>query len=323
MSRKDMALRTRIFAVIVKRISQPVEEVRHGDFPQLRAKRQALQASRMGRLAFGTADERATIEDRVVSLDGADIRLRIYRPHSGAQRLPVVINFHGGGWVQGNPEQSEWAMSRIAVGVEAVVVSVAYRLAPEHPFPAAVNDCWAATLWVHEHAAELGGDPDRLAVMGDSAGGNLAAVTALKARDAGSPILRAQILVYPGTEMYDIWPSELRNAEAPVLTSRNMHAFARIYLGDDYGTEDFRASPIRAHSHRGVAAALIQTAEFDPLLDNGARYADKLRADGVDVSYTEYAGAIHGYLSLPGAVPVATKALEQIVKTLKAAFQAL
>lgn len=191
-----MALRTRIFAVIMKRVSRPVEEVGAGDFPQLRAKRLALQASRPGRLAFGTADERATIEDRVVSLDGTDIRLRIYRPRSGAKSLPVVINFHGGGWVQGNPEQSEWAMSRIAVEVGAVVVSVAYRLAPEHPFPAAVNDCWAATVWVHEQAAELGGDPDRLAVMGDSAGGNLAAVTALKARDAGTPTLRAQILVF-------------------------------------------------------------------------------------------------------------------------------
>lgn len=318
-----MALRTRIFAVIMKRISRPIEEVGAGDFPQLRAKRQALQASRLGRLAFGTADGRATIEDRVVSLDGTDIGLRIYRPRSVAKPLPVVINFHGGGWVQGNTEQSEWAASRIAFRVEAVVVSVAYRLAPEHPFPAAVNDCWAATLWVHEHAAELGGDPDRLAVMGDSAGGNLAAVTALKARDAGSPILRTQILVYPGTEMYDKWPSELRNAEAPVLTSRNMHAYARIYLGDDYGTEDFRASPIRAQSHLGVAPALIQTAEFDPLLDNGARYADKLRADGVDVAYTEYAGAIHGYLSLPGAVPVAAKALDQIVETLAVAFKPL
>ncbi|MBC7594312.1 MAG: alpha/beta hydrolase [Kineosporiaceae bacterium] len=318
-----MALRTRIFAVIMKRISRPVEEVGAGDFPQLRAKRQALQASRLGRLAFGTADGRATIEDRVVSLDGTDIRLRIYRPHAVAKSLPVVINFHGGGWVQGNPEQSEWAASRIAVGVEAVVVSVAYRLAPEHPYPAAVNDCWAATLWVHEHAAELGGDPGRIAVMGDSAGGNLAAVTALRARDVGSPILRAQILIYPGTEMYDKWPSELRNAEAPVLTSRNMHAYARIYLGDDYGTEDFRASPIRAESHLGVAPALIQTAEFDPLLDNGARYADTLRADGVDVAYTEYAGAIHGFLSLPGVVPAASRALDEIVKTLKTVLRAL
>ena len=202
-------------------------------------------------------------------------------------------------------------------------MSVAYRLAPEHPYPAAVNDCWAATLWVHEHAAELGGDPGRIAVMGDSAGGNVAAVTALRARDVGSPILRAQILIYPGTEMYDKWPSELRNAEAPVLTSRNMHAYARIYLGDDYGTEDFRASPIRAESHLGVAPALIQTAEFDPLLDNGARYADTLRADGVDVAYTEYAGAIHGFLSLPGVVPAASKALDEVVKTLKTALRTL
>ena len=316
-----MAARTRIFAAIIKRISRPIDYVEPGDFPRLRAKRQALQASRLGRLVFGTPDKRATIEDRVVSLDDTDIRLRIYRPPSDAKPLPVVINFHGGGWVQGNPEQSEWAMSRIAIRVEAIVVSVAYRLAPEQPFPAAVNDCWAALLWVYNNAGELGGDPDRLAVMGDSAGGNLAAVTALRARDAGSPTLRAQILVYPGTEMYDKWPSELRNAEAPVLTSRNMHAYARIYLGEDYGTEDFRASPIRATSHAGVAPALIQTAEFDPLLDNGARYADTLRADGVDVTYTEYVGAIHGYLSLPGVVPAASEALDEIVKILRTALQ--
>lgn len=160
-------------------------------------------------------------------------------------------------------------------------------------------------------------------VKGDSAGGNLAAVVALLARDAGTPTLRAQVLVYPSTEMYDKWPSELRNANAAVLTSRNMRAFARIYLAEKYGTEEFRASPIRAESHAGVASALIQTAELDPLLDNGSRYADKLRADGVEVAYTEYAGAIHGYLSLPGVVPAAGKALDEIVATLTGAFRPL
>lgn len=158
--------------------------------------------------------------------------------------------------------------------------------------------------------------------MGDSAGGNLAAVVALMARDAGAPSLRAQILVYPAVEMIDKWDSEIRNADAPVLTSRNMRAYSRIYLHGADGTSA-AASPIRSQSHAGVATSLIQTAEFDPLLDNGARYAEKLRADGVDVTYTEYPGAIHGYLSLPGVVPVASKALDEIVETLKNALQAL
>lgn len=318
-----MAVRTRIFAALLKLSSQPIDGVAAASFPQLRAKRQSLQSSRLGRFIFGTALLGVVIEDRVVDLDGTDIRLRTYRPAGSAGQLPVVVNFHGGGWVQGNPEQSDWAMSRIVSRVDAVVVSVAYRLAPEHPFPAAVNDCWAATRWVHGHADELGIDPGRIVVMGDSAGGNLAAVVALLARDAGTPALRAQVLVYPGTEMYDKWPSEIRNAEAPVLTSRNMRAFTRIYLAAEYGTEEFRASPIRAESHAGVAPALIQTAEFDPLLDNGARYAIKLRAAGVDVTYTEYAGSIHGYLSLPGAVPSAADALDEIVETLRSAFAAL
>ena len=318
-----MPLRTRIFSAILTRISIPIDAVDATGLPELRARRQRLQASRIGRFVFGTPLDGVAIEDRVVDLDGTDIRLRIFRPAGSAGSLPVVVNFHGGGWVQGNPEQSDWAMSRIASRVGAVVVSVSYRLAPEHPFPAAVDDCWAATRWVHANAVELAADPDRLAVMGDSAGGNLAAVVALLARDAGAPALRAQVLIYPGTEMYDKWPSELRNADAAVLTSRNMRAFAKIYLADMYGTEEFRASPIRAESHAGLAPALIQTAELDPLLDNGARYADKLRADGVEVTYTEYTGAIHGYLSLPGVVPAAVNALDEVVAVLTDALRPL
>ncbi|MEO6470784.1 MAG: alpha/beta hydrolase [Aeromicrobium sp.] len=317
-----MALRTRIFSAIERRTGKPVDEADPAEFPMKRKARLSLQRSLIGRFIFGTADADALIEDTVIDFDGVSIRLRIYRPAVASGPLPIVINFHGGGWVQGNVEQSEWAMSRIAVRVGAVVISVDYRLAPEDLFPAAVEDCWATTQWIHEHAAELGGDPDRLAVMGDSAGGNLAAVVALHARDAGAPVLKRQVLIYPGVEMYDKWPSEIRNADAAVLTSRNMRGFAKTYLGSQYGTEDWRASPIRAASHAGLAPALIQTAEFDPLLDNGARYADILRADGVEVDYIEYAGTIHGYLSLPGFVPMARKALDDIVVTLIEDFKA-
>ena len=323
MSHKTMARRTRLFAALEKRIGTPIDEVAGGDYAAVRAKRAALQKSAAGRFVFGTADKKAVIDERFVDLNGSRLRLRIYRPPAAAPGLPIVINFHGGGWVQGNPEQSEWATSRIATRVGAVVISVAYRLAPEHLFPTGVGDCWAATQWIHANAAELGGDPDRIAVMGDSAGGNLAAVISLLARDAGSPRISRQVLIYPSVEMYDKYPSEYRNADAPVLTARNMGAYSRLYLGEAYGTKDFRASPIRAASHAGVAAALIQTAELDPLLDNGVRYAQVLRAAGVDVVSTEYAGAIHGYLSLPGVVPQADSALDEIVSTLVSDFNAL
>lgn len=311
----QMALRTRLFGVIERRTASVISP--DANFPALRAKRLRLQKSRIGSWIFGTADPAAQIEDRVIVVDGRDISIRFYRPAGPIVDLPLVVNFHGGGWVRGNVEQSEWACSRIAVRAGVVVASVAYRLAPEHHFPAGLEDCWAATTWLHANAVSLGIDAEQMSVMGDSAGGNLAAAVALLARDAGAPTLRRQILVYPSVEMYDKWPSEIRNADAPVLTSDNMRAYAHLYLGDDYGTEDWRASPIRAASHTGIAPALVQTAELDPLLDNGAHYSATLRAAGVDVAYTEYRGLFHGFLSLPGAMPHANRALDEIVSTLQ------
>jgi acetyl esterase len=307
-----MALRTRLFAAVLRRTSTPVEEAR--DFPRLRAERLTLQGTAVGRLVFGRTDPAAVTEHLTV---GAGSRAVVHRPKDAIAPLPCVINFHGGGWVQGNPEQSAWLASRVAVRNRVVVISPSYRLAPEDVFPAGLEDCLASVAWIVEHADELGIDPERIAVMGDSAGGNLAAVVALVARDAGGPALRAQVLIYPGVEMYDRWPSEDRNAEAPVLTSRNMRAFARLYLGDQHGTEDFRASPIRAASHAGLPKTLIVTAEHDPLLDNGSRYRDALAEAGVPVRYVEHEGAIHGFLSLPGVVPSATDALDDIVAFLR------
>jgi len=303
-----MAWRTRAFAAIIKRVSTPIEEA--GDYGKLRAERLTLQRTAVGRMIFGKIDEGVEVDE--ISL-GSGQRALVYRPRNAIGPLPCVVNFHGGGWVQGNPEQSGWMASRIAVRNRTAVISTAYSLAPERPFPAAVDDCWDAVTWIAKNATELGINPERMAVMGDSAGGNLAAVVALLARDADGPTLRAQVLIYPSVEMYDKFPSEIRLADAPVLTSRNMRAFAKLYLGEVYGTEDFRASPIRATSHAGLPKAFILTAELDPLLDNGAHYRDALVAGGVPVRYAEYGGAIHGFLSLPGAVPVAKRALDDIV----------
>ena len=310
-----MSMRTRIFAAILGRISSPVEEAR--DFAKLRADRRRLQSSVFGRRVFGSIDKGVQIETISWGNGG---RALVYRPTGSIAPLPCVINFHGGGWVQGNPEQSGWLASRVAARNQVVVISPAYRLAPEDPFPAGVEDCNDAVRWAVKNADQLGINPERIAVMGDSAGGNLAAVVTLLARDSAGPPIRAQVLIYPGVEMYDKWPSEIRNAEAPVLTSRNMRAFAELYLGEQYGTEDFRASPIRAESHARLPKAFILTAEHDPLLDNGARYRDALTAAGVPVRYAEYEGAIHGFMSLPGVVPVAKRALDDIVDFLRHAL---
>ena len=301
-----MALRTKAFARLLALSETSIEDVE--DLPAHRAKRAKLQRSLVGRWVFGTVDKGATTEE--VQIAGR--RALVHRPRAGSPPLPCVINFHGGGWVQGNPEQSQWLASRLAARNRCVVVSPTYRLGPEEPFPGAVDDARAVVEWVVEHADELGITPERIAVMGDSAGGNLAAVTALDARDAGGPDLRAQVLIYPGVEMYDRWPSEDEHAEAPVLTSANMRAFTRLYLGDAFGTEDHRASPIRAASHAGLPKTFILTAEMDPLKDNGSHYRDALVKDGVAVRFNEYPGALHGFISLPGPVPVARQALDDI-----------
>ncbi len=306
-----MARRTRLFARFLKLVDKGIEEV--GDLSAHRAERPRLQSSAIGRRIFGAVADGVVTDE--LEIDGR--RAVVHRPAESVGPLPVVVSYHGGGWVQGNPEQSQWLTSQVAARVGAIVVSPVYRLAPEHPFPAATDDAWSALTWVAEHAVELGGDPDRLAVMGDSAGGNLAAVTALRARDEGGPALRAQVLVYPAVEMYDTYPSEVRLADAPVLTSANMRAFVRLYLGDQYGTESPTASPLRAASLAGLPPAFVLTAQLDPLLDNGARYRDALEAAGTSVRYVEYPGAIHGFMSLPGVVPVAATALDDVVETLR------
>ncbi len=303
------ALRTLAFTRLERLLSRPIEDVQ--DFPARREGRARLQRSPVGRALFGTPDPGVETFERTERIDGRDRRVLVHRPHSGAD-LPAVLNLHGGGWVQGNPEQSAWFASRVAARLGAVVVSPAYRLAPEEPFPAAVEDSWAALQWLAAGPAGLDVDPDRLAVMGDSAGGGLAATVALLARDAGGPALRAQVLIYPGVEAYDRWPSEDEHATAAVLTSRNMRSFVRFYLGEEYGTTDWRASPIRHPDHAGLPPTLVLVAGVDPLADNGRRYAARLGDQGVHVRLEEFGDALHGFVSLPGVQPQARAAVHSV-----------
>ena len=245
------------------------------------------------------------------------VPVRVYRPSDALdERLPLVMNFHGGGFVSGDPQQSEWWCSSIAHGVRAVVVSVDYRLAPEHPFPTAAEDCHQASRWAVSHAADLGADGTRVAVMGDSAGGNLAAVVGLMARDRGAPSFAFQLLLYPIVDLVNSYPSEDENEFAPFLGKADLHGHELYCPGQE--AEPY-ASPLFA-DHAGLPPAFIQTANHDPLRDQGAAYADALRAAGVPVRLTNYVDAVHGYISVPGVVPAARQALAEAVTALRAAL---
>jgi acetyl esterase len=263
-------------------------------------------------------DERAPTEDRTISGPGGDIPVRVYRPNAD-RPLPVVVYFHGGGWVIGNIETHDTVCQQLASLVPAVVVSVDYRLAPEHRFPAAVEDCVAATGWVYEHAGELGADGSRLAVAGDSAGGNLAAVVSIKARDAGSPPIRFQLLVYPATDMTRSFPSHVENGEGYLLTNDSMEWFIGHYL-PEAERKNPEASPLFADSLAGLPPALVITAEFDPLRDEGEAYAERLRESGVDVRASRYDGMIHAFYGMDLLLPQATRALQESAEALRGAL---
>jgi acetyl esterase len=242
------------------------------------------------------------IQDRAVPGPAGEIPIRVYTP-AGDGPKPVIMYFHGGGWVIGDLDVCDNPVRRIANRTGAVVVSVDYRLAPEHTYPAAFDDCYAATAWVSEHAAELGGDPARIATCGDSAGGNLAAAVAIAARDRQGPPLAAQLLIYPVTDFNFTTGSYEENGDGYLLTKGSMQWFWAHYLGaQDLGKDPF-ACPARADNLVGLPPTFIATAEFDPLRDEGEAYAATLRAAGVHVTAKRYDGMLHGFAWTLGATP--------------------
>lgn len=258
-------------------------------------------------------------EDRRIAGPAGELGIRIYRPPAVTGDAPVVVFFHGGGFAVGDLDTHDGTCREHAVGAGAVVVSVDYRLAPEHPYPAAVDDAWAATQWVAAHGAELGADVGRLAVAGDSAGGNLAAVIAQRARDHGGPAIAFQLLWYPAT-MWDLTlPSYAENADAPVLDTRAVIAFSEWYApGADLTDPPPGLAPGRAADLGGLPPAYIAVAGHDPLRDDGARYAELLTAAGVPAELHLAATLVHGYLGYSGVVPAATEATERGLAALRA-----
>lgn len=277
-----------------------------------------------------------TIRERRIPVQGGTIGARIYSPvtpgapeprgeGSGAAPdrglLPVVVFYHGGGWVLGSLESHDGECQAIAAGASAIVIAVDYRLAPEHRFPIAVEDAVAAFRWAAQHAASLGGDPERMAVAGDSAGGNLAAVVARETRgEAARPVF--QLLVYPGLDMTRSLPSHRHFREGLLLTERNIDYFLGHYIRGDADKLDPRASPLLAGDHAGLPPAMILTAGFDPLRDEGDAYAAALREAGVAVEHRCHEGLVHGFFSMSGGIDAARRAFDDAVGGLRRALAA-
>ncbi|GAB3318209.1 alpha/beta hydrolase [Geodermatophilus aquaeductus] len=262
-------------------------------------------------LLLGGVARDVRLSDGTARGEVGDVPVRTYRPDGAGGPLPLVVNFHGGGWTLGNLDSADWLCSNVAATVGAVVVSVDYRLAPGHRWPAAAEDCYAALVDVVARAEEFGADGGRVAVMGDSAGGNLAAVVCLLARDRSGPRIAHQGLVYPSVDLTMSSPSIDENASAPILTKADCLAFRDHYLGGQ-DPHHPHASPLFAGDHSGLPPALVQVAEHDPIRDDGVRYAGVLREAGVPVRFTEYVGMPHGFLAFPRLCRSAPQALAEL-----------
>ena len=274
----------------------------------------------MGAMPVENPTPVGSIENQHVPGKDGDVPVRIYRP-DGDGPFPLLMLFHGGGWVVGNLDSHDETGRLLCAGAEAVVVSVDYRLAPETPFPGGLEDCYNATVWAADNAALLGADAGRLAVAGDSAGGNLAAAVCMLARDRAGPAIKHQLLIYPVTDYNLETTSYLTNGEGYFLTRDMMGWFWEQYLQDAEQAVSPLASPLRGNLGNLPAATVI-TAEYDPLRDEGLAYAAALADAGVPVQSRDYAGMIHGFFSLTEALSEGRKAVAYACEQLRAGLRA-
>ena len=268
--------------------------------------------------------ELESVAERTLPGPARAIPVRVYtpQPEAGPAALPILAYFHGGGWVFGDLDTHDGLCRCLAHEAHCLVVSVDYRLAPEHKFPAGLEDCRAALAWLAANGREIGGDPARLAVGGDSAGGNLAAVLARLARDDGGPALALQLLIYPATDFTADNDSLEANGEGYLLTKAAIDWTKSMYLNEADEERDPRASPGLAADLAGLPPALVMTAEYDPLRDEGRAYAEAMAASGVAVRHLDYAGMIHGFVRMGAIVDRASDAIGDAAAALRRAFAA-
>lgn len=259
------------------------------------------------------------IEDRQIAGPGGQIPLRIYSPFLEGTH-PVLVYYHGGGWVIGNIESHDSLCRQLANQSQCIVISVDYRLAPEHKFPAAVEDAYAAVQWVANHAEEIHVDAHRIAVGGDSAGGNLAAVVCLMAKKESSPSIAFQLLIYPATGMSSDTNSHKENGEGYFLTKDLMTWFTSCYIQSVEDLDNPYVAPLKAQDFSGLPPAFVLTGEFDPLRDEGEAYAEKLRNAGVCVESKRYEGMIHGFICMDGFLEKGKQAIADSAHALQNAF---
>jgi acetyl esterase len=269
----------------------------------------------------GEPQEVASVEHTFIPGPTAELPARIYTPATGDGPFPALVYFHGSGWVVLNIAVCDTTARALANSTGCKVIAVNYQKAPEHPFPIPFEDCWAATNWVVEHADELGIDAGRIGVIGDSAGGNLAAAVALRARDEGAPKLAMQVLIYPAVEHGWDTGSAHENAEGYLLQRESMHWFWDHYVPDKSLVNDWRVSPLAAADHSGLPPTFIATAEFDPLRDDGRNYHAKLHEAGVPVTYVEYDGMIHGFYWMQGVTDGAKRLHEDLAEAIREVLQ--
>jgi len=306
---RTMDPKAQIVGEFVKSIRKP------GYFPPLPELRQQLRT--MVTLMDEPAPALARIEDIRLPGPAGGIPARLYAPSAGGTPLPVVAYFHGGGWVQGDLETHHGLCARLAKHAGVLVVAIDYRLAPEHKFPAAVEDCVAAYRWLRAHARGLGGDGARVAVAGDSAGGNLSAVVSQLTAAGATPVPTCQALIYPAVDCSFDTNSHRDLENGHVIPRDRVLWYMDQYLRSEADKADLRAAPLRAPSLAGQPPTLIVTAGFDPLRDEGHAYADRLRAAGVDVVDREYPGQIHAFVSLTKAIPQGMAATLEVADYLR------
>ncbi|WP_085991179.1 alpha/beta hydrolase [Oceanobacillus senegalensis] len=301
----------------VKNLLDQINSAEGPGIPEMTVEENRAGLAALYKDLVGEPQEVKKVENiNIPSHDGEKIGLRIYTPE-GEGPLPVLVFYHGGGWVLGDLEVIDPIMRWVANETSTMVVSVDYRLAPEYKFPIPAEDCYTATKWVSENIQSYNGDPKRIAVAGDSAGGNLAAVIPLMAKDRGGPNISLQILLYPVTDFDTTTPSYVENGKGNYLETEAMYWFNDNYLNNEADKKNPYAAPMQARDVSGLPPALVFTAEHDVLRDEGEAYVERLRQSGVPVEHTRFDGQIHGFFWMPVIMDDAHKALAQIKNALK------